>query len=226
MKSHRPQDASDQLQQQLQLHQQQQQQQQQQDREKVEPQDQTQQKATAVKQPSPQEGGAQYAVCGADGQHRRTRIANPRRLREVQRVNGRGSSPKGVLRVAAATVKRFSLLQSFPHGFKINYSKFHGSISLSAMSKNLFPTKPACNLGATGAKDKKAFTSSAVRHSLLCVSSGNSNVMANEDLLPESQPILYSYWRSSCSWRVRIALNLKEIPYDIKPISLIKSALQ
>ena len=47
--------------------------------------------------------------------------------------------------------------------------------------------------------------------------------MANVDILPESQPILYSYWRSSCSWRVRIALNLKEIPYDIKPISLIKS---
>lgn len=37
------------------------------------------------------------------------------------------------------------------------------------------------------------------------------------------QPVLYSYWRSSCSWRVRIALNLKEIPYDIKPISLIKA---
>ncbi|KAF6216570.1 hypothetical protein GE061_000913 [Apolygus lucorum] len=37
------------------------------------------------------------------------------------------------------------------------------------------------------------------------------------------KPLLYSYWRSSCSWRVRIALNLKEIPYDIKPISLIKS---
>ncbi|XP_026685665.1 probable maleylacetoacetate isomerase 2 [Diaphorina citri] len=36
-------------------------------------------------------------------------------------------------------------------------------------------------------------------------------------------PVLYSYWRSSCSWRVRIALNLKEIPYDIKPISLIKA---
>ncbi|XP_046658360.1 probable maleylacetoacetate isomerase 2 [Homalodisca vitripennis] len=35
--------------------------------------------------------------------------------------------------------------------------------------------------------------------------------------------ILYSYWRSSCSWRVRIALNLKEIPYDIKPVSLIKA---
>lgn len=39
----------------------------------------------------------------------------------------------------------------------------------------------------------------------------------------DEKPILYSYWRSSCSWRVRIALNLKEIPYDIKPISLIKS---
>lgn len=37
------------------------------------------------------------------------------------------------------------------------------------------------------------------------------------------QPVLYSYWRSSSSWRVRIALNLKEIPYDIKPISLIKA---
>lgn len=36
------------------------------------------------------------------------------------------------------------------------------------------------------------------------------------------QPVLYSYWRSSCSWRVRIALNLKEIPYDIKAVSLIK----
>lgn len=36
------------------------------------------------------------------------------------------------------------------------------------------------------------------------------------------QPVLYSYWRSSCSWRVRIALNLKEIQYDIKAVSLIK----
>ncbi|XP_056639198.1 probable maleylacetoacetate isomerase 2 isoform X2 [Diorhabda sublineata] len=37
------------------------------------------------------------------------------------------------------------------------------------------------------------------------------------------KPVLYSYWRSSCAWRVRIALNLKEIPYDIKPVSLIKA---
>ncbi|KAJ3636748.1 hypothetical protein MTP99_000262 [Tenebrio molitor] len=39
----------------------------------------------------------------------------------------------------------------------------------------------------------------------------------------KNTPVLYSYWRSSCSWRVRIALNLKEIPYDIKPVSLIKA---
>ncbi|KFB36951.1 AGAP002898-PB-like protein [Anopheles sinensis] len=78
---------------------------------------------------------------------------------------------KYILGAASATVQRFHLLQPLPYGLKINYSKFHGSMSLSAMSK----------------------------------------------------PILYSYWRSSCSWRVRIALNLKEIPYDIKPISLIKS---
>lgn len=44
------------------------------------------------------------------------------------------------------------------------------------------------------------------------------------EFLSDPQPVvLYSYWRSSCSWRVRICLNLKEIPYDIKPISLIKS---
>ncbi|RHY21765.1 hypothetical protein DYB37_001229 [Aphanomyces astaci] len=33
---------------------------------------------------------------------------------------------------------------------------------------------------------------------------------------------LHSYWRSSCSWRVRIALSLKDIPYDYVPINLLK----
>lgn len=53
--------------------------------------------------------------------------------------------------------------------------------------------------------------------------STNIDVSTSASTLADIQPILYSYWRSSCSWRVRIALNLKEIPYDIKPISLIKS---
>nr|QUF59423.1 glutathione S-transferase GSTZ4 [Brachionus angularis] len=39
----------------------------------------------------------------------------------------------------------------------------------------------------------------------------------------ESQkPILYNYFRSSSSWRVRIALELKNIEYEYKAISLIK----
>lgn len=33
---------------------------------------------------------------------------------------------------------------------------------------------------------------------------------------------LYSYWRSSCSWRVRIALNLKGIPHEIVPVHLVR----
>ena len=33
---------------------------------------------------------------------------------------------------------------------------------------------------------------------------------------------LYNYYRSSSSYRVRIALNLKEIPYTLIPISLLK----
>ncbi|EDQ91880.1 uncharacterized protein MONBRDRAFT_21180 [Monosiga brevicollis MX1] len=37
-----------------------------------------------------------------------------------------------------------------------------------------------------------------------------------------STPVLYSYFRSSCSFRVRIALNLKEIPFEYKPINLLK----
>uniref|UniRef100_A0A8D2DPP4 Maleylacetoacetate isomerase n=1 Tax=Sciurus vulgaris TaxID=55149 RepID=A0A8D2DPP4_SCIVU len=40
------------------------------------------------------------------------------------------------------------------------------------------------------------------------------------------KPILYSYFRSSCSWRVRIALALKGIDYEIIPINLIKDGGQ
>ncbi|MEE6521629.1 hypothetical protein FKM82_019892 [Ascaphus truei] len=36
------------------------------------------------------------------------------------------------------------------------------------------------------------------------------------------KPLLYGYFRSSCSWRVRIALALKGIEYDQRPINLIK----
>lgn len=35
--------------------------------------------------------------------------------------------------------------------------------------------------------------------------------------------ILHGYWRSSCTWRVRIALNIKRINYEYLPISLIKN---
>ena len=34
---------------------------------------------------------------------------------------------------------------------------------------------------------------------------------------------LYSYWRSSCSWRVRIALELKGIDYMYVPVHLVKN---
>ncbi|KFQ44283.1 Maleylacetoacetate isomerase, partial [Nestor notabilis] len=39
-------------------------------------------------------------------------------------------------------------------------------------------------------------------------------------------PILYSYFRSSCSWRVRIALALKGISYDLVPVNLLKDGGQ
>ncbi len=33
---------------------------------------------------------------------------------------------------------------------------------------------------------------------------------------------LYSYWRSSAAYRVRIALNLKGMPYETMPVHLLK----
>ncbi|XP_007939527.1 maleylacetoacetate isomerase [Orycteropus afer afer] len=41
-----------------------------------------------------------------------------------------------------------------------------------------------------------------------------------------SKPVLYSYFRSSCSWRVRIALALKGIDYETVPINLVKDGGQ
>ncbi|XP_045418871.1 maleylacetoacetate isomerase isoform X3 [Lemur catta] len=40
------------------------------------------------------------------------------------------------------------------------------------------------------------------------------------------KPILYSYFRSSCSWRVRIALALKGIDHEMVTINLIKDGGQ
>ncbi|XP_045918562.1 maleylacetoacetate isomerase isoform X1 [Micropterus dolomieu] len=41
-----------------------------------------------------------------------------------------------------------------------------------------------------------------------------------------AKPVLHGYYRSSCSWRVRIAFALKGIEYDQVPVSLIKDGGQ
>ncbi|XP_066468200.1 maleylacetoacetate isomerase isoform X1 [Tiliqua scincoides] len=41
-----------------------------------------------------------------------------------------------------------------------------------------------------------------------------------------AKPVLYSYFRSSCSWRVRIALALKGIAYELVPVNLLKDGGQ
>ncbi|XP_047467051.1 maleylacetoacetate isomerase isoform X2 [Mugil cephalus] len=42
----------------------------------------------------------------------------------------------------------------------------------------------------------------------------------------QTKPILHGYFRSSCSWRVRIAFALKGIEYDQVPVNLIKDGGQ
>ena len=37
-----------------------------------------------------------------------------------------------------------------------------------------------------------------------------------------SKPVLWNFFRSSASWRVRIALNMKGIDFDYKPVDLYK----
>lgn len=37
-----------------------------------------------------------------------------------------------------------------------------------------------------------------------------------------SAPVLYSYWRSSAAYRVRIALNLKAVPYETHAVHLVR----
>ncbi len=37
-----------------------------------------------------------------------------------------------------------------------------------------------------------------------------------------SRPALYSYWRSSAAYRVRIALNLKGVAYESRPVHLVR----
>ncbi|KAF9583046.1 Glutathione S-transferase zeta-1 [Lunasporangiospora selenospora] len=39
---------------------------------------------------------------------------------------------------------------------------------------------------------------------------------------PEHKAVLYTFWRSSCAWRVRLGLQLKGIPYETKSINLLK----
>lgn len=40
------------------------------------------------------------------------------------------------------------------------------------------------------------------------------------------QYVLYSYFRSSCSWRVRIALHWKGIPFEYRAVHLLKDGGQ
>lgn len=40
--------------------------------------------------------------------------------------------------------------------------------------------------------------------------------------MSSAKPVLFTYWRSSASWRIRIALNLKNIAYQPQCISLVK----
>lgn len=41
-----------------------------------------------------------------------------------------------------------------------------------------------------------------------------------------AKPVLHGYFRSSCSWRVRIAFALKEVEYEQVPVNLIKDGGQ
>ena len=43
---------------------------------------------------------------------------------------------------------------------------------------------------------------------------------------PQPRLALYNYWRSSCSWRVRIGLHLKGLAFDYRTVNLLEGAHQ
>ncbi|KAF9140509.1 Glutathione S-transferase zeta-1 [Linnemannia schmuckeri] len=45
--------------------------------------------------------------------------------------------------------------------------------------------------------------------------------MASQPPTSSPQPILYSFYRSSCAWRVRLGLHLKNIPFETRAINLL-----
>ena len=54
----------------------------------------------------------------------------------------------------------------------------------------------------------------------------NKKRKANESegkVADDEQLVLYGYWRSSCSWRVRIALAVKNIPYESRFVHLVNN---
>jgi maleylacetoacetate isomerase len=42
--------------------------------------------------------------------------------------------------------------------------------------------------------------------------------------VPVTEVVLYDYWRSSASYRVRIALGLKGVPFARVPVDLVAGA--
>ncbi|XP_035430575.2 probable maleylacetoacetate isomerase 1 [Spodoptera frugiperda] len=44
--------------------------------------------------------------------------------------------------------------------------------------------------------------------------------------MAENRAILYAFWLSSCSWRVRAALHLKGIPFEERSIDIVKTNQQ
>ncbi|XAR63167.1 Glutathione transferase [Bertholletia excelsa] len=53
-------------------------------------------------------------------------------------------------------------------------------------------------------------------------SSGTLSSTSSSSSSSSSKIVLYSYWQSSCSWRVRFALNLKGLSYEYKAVNLAK----
>ncbi|VVC89578.1 unnamed protein product [Leptidea sinapis] len=45
-------------------------------------------------------------------------------------------------------------------------------------------------------------------------------------MVGETKAILYGFWLSSCSWRVRAALHLKRVPYVERNVDIVKERSQ